>query len=659
MRPASGGPTVRLQVPLLCSLQGFKDVLAPLISLPPLSFSLSLNKKDAIHGPGSALLSSFGVTSGDLLFYLVETGSGNLPLPTTTASQQSALVGGAPITRREVSSSVGASVYGSTAIDVSSNLPVSSRRAVDNSDLRDLCASAAARRATSFQSMRHPVEQTGDGLESSSSEPPCESIFSPSPIDIADDFQSSVGHEIVEAMAAGKGFDSFVGRRLPIPDLLQRVLYAERGKVRQACSYLILAVHAVMLETGFVRVEPGLAAAEGHELPPGWSSAGLVNLVYSLPDLLTSRDSESGRIQGEEALLRCQVVGNAVVVYGAVTGGTVHRLSLSVKKFMLEDAVLRTASDEANRQKDLGVEDMNQDITERSRSVVADFNDNPMALGFGNENHVFRDIFELWKDVKDSLSLPLLTVICEKAGLPPPPSLLRLPTELKIKVLDSLPAVALASLACVSSELRFLAASEDLWKQQYRQEFGAGGDRAPGGRGWKNAFVRDWENRRRREEDRREAERYFRNDMFPPGTPWRASAYPPHFGVLDYFQGMGGSSRRGIGGFGPDGGAGFRNYGFRGGPPGNPMAYAGNRAVGRLDFGFGGNRDDVGCFHSMDGVVYDGQGLRTWPSPNSLPTRGTRSLTGYGGGRGSEFRPRNRLDGDGDVGLSLGLGPYR
>jgi hypothetical protein len=37
-----------------------------------------------------------------------------------------------------------------------------------------------------------------------------------------------------------------------IPDLLQRVLSVEYGNVKERQELLVLAVHAVMLETGFV-----------------------------------------------------------------------------------------------------------------------------------------------------------------------------------------------------------------------------------------------------------------------------------------------------------------------------------------------------------------------------------------------------------------------
>lgn len=187
---------------------------------------------------------------------------------------------------------------------------------------------------------------------------------------------------------------------------------------------------------------------------------------------------------------------------------------------------------------------------------------------FENTMNMFCNTFELWQQVKDNLSLPLLTCLCEKAGLQPPASLLMLPTELKIKVLEFLPAAALATTCCVCSELKFLAASDEFWKVRFKEEFSwLDSDRAPGGRGWKSAFAREWVRRRRREEERREAERQLRAEVFPT-LIMRPPPMSPHFpgglgigGDHDRFPGLGG----GIGGFRPRGpGGAFFSAGFPG-----------------------------------------------------------------------------------------------
>lgn len=75
VRAASGGPTMRVQVPWPFTVQALKDVISPLIMRPTSSFCLSLNKKAAIdEGPGTTSLSDLGVINGDLLFYISREG---------------------------------------------------------------------------------------------------------------------------------------------------------------------------------------------------------------------------------------------------------------------------------------------------------------------------------------------------------------------------------------------------------------------------------------------------------------------------------------------------------------------------------------------------------------------------------------------------------
>ncbi|CAA7017139.1 unnamed protein product [Microthlaspi erraticum] len=46
-----------------------------------------------------------------------------------------------------------------------------------------------------------------------------------------------------------------------------------------------------------------------------------------------------------------------------------------------------------------------------------------------------------------------------------------LPTELKMKILESLPGVDIARAACVCREIRDLDSDNDLWKQKFLEEF--------------------------------------------------------------------------------------------------------------------------------------------------------------------------------------------
>lgn len=640
VRAAGGGPTIKVQIPLLCTLQGLKDALGPLISLPPASFSLSLNKKDEIQGPGSILLASFGVTSGDLLFYIVHSGRSS-PIP-LTGSPSSRLTGSATPTESGVARASVPSIDGPEAIPSGGGRPANTP-----SSRRELCAAAAARRAATTLATEPEgqiamagsdstvvLEQTlaGGGSETrastgvvtpSSSIPPTAGAVTPSSSSIPPIAGAGPEMDLEADEAASPELLSSGGaghRLVPIPDLLQRVLNTEFENIRQPSTFLVLAVHSVMLETGFLRIESrstgtnNSAPAEsrtvdGYGLPPGWSGAGLVNLSYTLPEL---RGVATVRESGHEALLRCQIVGNAVVVYGAVTGGSVHRVSLPASRFLLEHLKLpmlgSTGASSSGGSKVAG-ESLGEDV----ESAAVNDGARGGAVASMGEN-IFRDIFQLWKEVKDSLSLPLLSFMCEATGLPPPPSLLRLPTELKIKVLDSLPSVALANLACACSEFRFLASGEELWKQKYKEEFGASGERAPGGRGWKSAFVREFEHRRRREEERRQAERRYLAEVFPPGVILRPPTFSPHF--TNFFQGLGSDPSQ------------FnlpRDVRCR-------RISSGNYGGAFPNMGLGTSYGDLDGA-SLPGIFLDGHGERAWPPLNNLGSRGPRS--GFG-----------RLDGD-------------
>lgn len=136
-----------------------------------------------------------------------------------------------------------------------------------------------------------------------------------------------------------------------LPDILHRVLLVEYEKVKERQAVLVLAIHAVMLETGFVLNQPmgAVGSSDGCGLPPGWSGKGsLVNLSYTLPEIIRASTSLGG-VQSSshsivgDALLRCQVVGNALVVYGCVTGANgseIYRLGLPVSRHLHKDLVV-------------------------------------------------------------------------------------------------------------------------------------------------------------------------------------------------------------------------------------------------------------------------------------------------------------------------------
>ncbi|THG17874.1 hypothetical protein TEA_016044 [Camellia sinensis var. sinensis] len=79
-----------------------------------------------------------------------------------------------------------------------------------------------------------------------------------------------------------------------------------------------------------------------------------------------------------------------------------------------------------------------------------------------------REVFELWKTVKDKLALPLLIDLCERAGLAPPPCFMCLPTDLKLKIWSLFVVLMLLIwdlfvLNCVICHLMMIYGSVSLW----------------------------------------------------------------------------------------------------------------------------------------------------------------------------------------------------
>ncbi|KAG0558485.1 hypothetical protein KC19_10G032100 [Ceratodon purpureus] len=581
VRAATGGPTLRVQLPQPCTLEALKDAIALQIGAPASSFDVSLNKKDSISGPSGVLLSAFGVISGDLLFYIPSTG-GSVPIASVAPAAPPSL--SVPRNATPLSTPT-STASGESNLESPSDIPSISRggqgsntndrgKSVDPVSLRrELCAAAALQRTTISQ------------LEASSPD----SLVSPSPhpedsrLTSGDSASCSGVEERISQSAKGKGkmecamdtsasgsgvvemeieedenglLESLGSQKTysSLPDLLQRVLLIEYEKVKERQAILVLAIHAVMLETGFVLQQPMgvVGSSDRCGLPADWSGkGGLVNLTYTLPEIIRAASAGTQTSGVGDALLRCQVIGNALVVYGVVTGGQgseIYRLSLPVSRYLQKDFVVEDNGSTGDALKVLA----NVGESGKQDATPMDYQATEKRV-LPNKVDMFCNIFELWQQVKDNLSLPLLTCMCEKAGLQPPASLLLLPTELKIKVLENLPAGALATICCVCSELKFLAASEELWKARFKEQFGwPDANRAPGGRGWKAAFAREVARRRRREEERREAERQLRNEAFP-SLLMRPPPITPLFpGVLggdyDRFPGLGN-----IGGFRPRG----------------------------------------------------------------------------------------------------------
>ncbi|KAL4318283.1 hypothetical protein GQ457_18G015730 [Hibiscus cannabinus] len=264
-----------------------------------------------------------------------------------------------------------------------------------------------------------------------------------------------------------EGIDSFeLSERFSEPNFLRKVLLEEQGVSGGGGIHKLfaIAVHAVLIESGFIGFDPvsGLQT-DRFRFPDEFHSP--FSLCYSLPALLRANLTDY-------VVLRFLSVGRFIQIYGSLAKGSwIHRLSLDEHRFSPTMDLVR-----ANSCK----------------------NEGHGSLNFSLENHVM----ELRRIVKDGLALPLLTDLCSETHLPVPACFVRLPTELKLKILDSLPGNDIARMECVCSEMRYLASGNDLWKRKVEQEFGVQLF-APYGRIWKRVFRSRWEERKKRREMRK------------------------------------------------------------------------------------------------------------------------------------------------------------
>lgn len=470
IRAASGGATFRVEVPAICSLRTLRETISQILVSNGVSFfspiRISLNKSDEMQGLDSTLLSQFGVRGGDLLYYFDSQGLGN-PMYAGTGA------GGSPAERCD--DRIALRGRGRVFVDSAGTaeameiVPQEGRGAacLDDRDTasarRELCAAAATKRASlagcsSTDSVTAIYPSSTEDVSASVGDSSHDggSATTASHIDAknsSEDPLMAVGSGI--QISSTEAFDS-------IPIILQRVLEAEFRHVSDFDVLLILAVHAAMLETGFIVWN---ASAEGNGFPGGWFRRGTADLQYTLPEIVQG----VGASDAGHAILKCLTVGQHVVIYGTTSCGNpppIYRLNLQISKYL---------------------------VGREGRKIL------DPAAAKNNVISSFSDLFGLWKVVKDDLSLPLLTVLCERAGLPVPPSLLRIPVELKMKILECLPALDLARLGCTCSELRHLSANDDLWKELFSKEFGSvsRGQTPPGSRGWKDAFQQRFMDRKR------------------------------------------------------------------------------------------------------------------------------------------------------------------
>lgn len=211
-------------------------------------------------------------------------------------------------------------------------------------------------------------------------------------------------------------------KRLSEPLFLKKILMEESGDTSEL-TIVVMTVHAVMLESGFVLFDPDSRMRFSF-----WEESS-ISLKYTLPSLISANGTEVVTLKFENL--------HDILVYGSLSADSlVGKVCIDKRSYVhIVDLLMETLKSDK---------------------------DDTLSI--------HREVLVWWRMIKDGIVTPLLVNLCYKTGLELPPCFIRLPQELKHKILESLPGVDIATLACVSSELRDLASENGLWKQKCLEE---------------------------------------------------------------------------------------------------------------------------------------------------------------------------------------------
>lgn len=464
LRSLESRETLKLELPNSSTIHDLKQALALSLSLSSLPLHLSLNRKDELRSSAPAdadSLEALGITSGDLIFYTSQPNAFAVALPREAppirvASSQE------PITQPESQPLLTEPMVAlSSMVDVDCTADVPESGA--SSSVREL-KSSGTENLLSNETLGHEmIKDAGTEDEGKKSDLNLQSS------DVLDETQLQKNYLDGNKMDVDVEIDGSAAYKYSEPYFLRRVLREESRD--DVCEHrlLVIAVHAVMLESGFVAFDSltGNRVDRFHlpaQCPP---TAFTISLRYTLPDLL-----DNGSNAVESVVLKFQRLGHFLNVYGSLAKGKtgLHRVCLDEYKFAPTIDLMWASCYSSENRNDM------------CSSVYPD-----------------SEVFEFWKISKDGLALPLLIDLCERANLSLPSCFMCLPTELKLQIFELLPGSDLATVGCVSSELRYLSSNSDLWKKKFVEEFGVG---PPSNFHWKVKFSSYWEARKKRKRER-------------------------------------------------------------------------------------------------------------------------------------------------------------
>ncbi|KAI3445869.1 hypothetical protein Pfo_002534 [Paulownia fortunei] len=424
--------TLKIEVPKTCTLPQFRQILFQTLpnSPSPASIRLSLNRKDELQSDGEDSLHSLGIAGGDLIYFSLEQ-----PAAGMSSNSQTTL----PLETDCTSKPGSKNSECFTSLNTQNSLSEA-----QNPDSVILDSQKGKTIDSGSQ-----TEETMDDME------------------VYDEDNENIYN-------TGGLLAEVVDKSFSVPGFLRKVFMEELGDDSgRDHKLIVIAVHAVMLESGFVGFDKNAnVVVNGFHFRNEWPVAGLfrVSLFYTLPESLSGASVEAIK----SVVLKFQNLGKFINVYGTFGNGSGKRGTYWVQ--LNEDQLVPFLN-----------------VVWANCGVVENISGKDGGLSGTSPE---KEVFKFWRTVKDKLALPLLIDLCEEAGLELPPCFMRLPTDLKLKILEPLPGVEIAKVSCVCSELRYLGSSDDLWKLKFAEEFGHERKEAQGS--WKKAFATVWDRRNSR-----------------------------------------------------------------------------------------------------------------------------------------------------------------
>ena len=353
---------------------------------------------------------------------------------------------------------------------------------------------------------------------------------------------------------------------LRIPGHLLRVLCANPSLAATPPGIILLTAHAAMLETGFhIIIDNSHADNKINSTTPtsdyfishqrGAVSHGIYKIQYTGGGGGGGGSAKSRQNDHHQCActLTCSTMGQSVLLVASVVSSSSSSAAAAATTHHTRHLLVNCSEWIAPLQKEQHQHNTEEEHLQPHLTVTSG---QRVIL----HHHLALDhtaLRLLWNTLKDKLALPSVAAVCVAAGLPPPTTLLSLPTELKENVLKRLAALDLAALSATCSELRHAVSSDDLWRPLFLADFPSPPvdvlDAAPR-KGYKWAYSHCYIERRRIQEEANRRRRHWRYSNIPGAPPFYPQPGPFGFpGIIggnhDRLPFLGGTGGGG-GGFG-------------------------------------------------------------------------------------------------------------